>query len=346
MDTTLPSSKFQRTLDAKPNDASIVKPGELVDIIEMTPLTLTDRRIYNLLLANAWDKIIEPVQHVIPKRDLQNTLHKGTDRLEDSIRRLMSAIVQLRVLDGKQWVTKRVQLLGGNVVPDADDGFIRYDFQPLMREIVAESRVFARLHKQIMFALSSKYSLALYEMIQKRGNMTRTFEGMSIDEFRSFLGVPTGKLKTWINFKNFAIAPAVREVSDLSDFKVTVDPVKGKGKQFTGVKLAWERKPLPELREVERELNYSKVGRKARLSGMVEAMDFDGGLAPAAAPVLPSGRALKPDTFGKVRKLCPGYDIYAIENEWRMWAAGKLPPSNADAAFVAFAKTYVKNHPL
>jgi hypothetical protein len=349
MDSTQASQKFQRTLDAKPNDASIVKPGELVDIVEMTPLTLTDRRIYNLLLANAWDKIAEPVQHVIPKRDLQNTLHKGTDRLEDSIRRLMSAIVQLRVLDGKQWVTKRVQLLGGNVVPDADDGFIRYDFQPLMREIVAESRVFARLHKQIMFALSSKYSLALYEMIQKRGNMTRTYEEMTVDEFRSFLGVPSGKLKPWINFKNFAITPAVREVSDLSDFKVTVEPVRGKGKQFTGVRLSWERKALPELREVERELSFSKIGRKARLAGTVEAMDFGGagrGLASVVPAPLPSQLVLKPDTFGKVRKLCPGYDIYALENEWRMWVAGKPTPGNVDAAFIAFAKTYAKNHPL
>jgi nucleoside diphosphate kinase len=348
MESTQTNSKFLRTLDAKPNDASIVKPGELVDIIEMTPLTLTDRRIYNLLLANAWDKIAEPVQHVIPKRELQSTLHKGTDRLEDSIRRLMSAIVQLRVLDGKQWVTKRVQLLGGNVVPDGDDGVIRYDFQPLMREIVAESRVFARLHKQIMFALSSKYSLALYEMIQKRGNMTRTFEEMSIDEFRSFLGVPVGKLGTWINFKNFAIVPAVREVSDLSDFKVTVEPVKGKGKQFTGVRLAWERKALPELREVERELSYSKVGRKARLAGTVEAMEFGGASVGSemTSPTPPLPLILKSDTLGKARKLCPGYDIYALENEWRMWAAGKPRPGNADAAFIAFAKTYVKNHPL
>jgi nucleoside diphosphate kinase len=182
--------EYQRTLDAKPNDVSIVKPGELVDIVEMSPLTLADRRIYNLLLANAWDKLAEPVQHMISKRELQGTLHKGTDRIEDSIRRLMSAIVQLRVLDGKKWVTKRVQLLGGNVIPDADDGFVRYDFQPLMREIISESRVFARLHRQIMFALSSKYSLALYEMIQKRGNMTRTSEDISITDFRSFLGVP------------------------------------------------------------------------------------------------------------------------------------------------------------
>ena len=77
MESRRTSQKFQRTLDAKPNDVSIVKPGELVDIIEMSPLTLTDRRVYNLLLANAWEKLTEPVQHVIAKRDLQNTLHKG-----------------------------------------------------------------------------------------------------------------------------------------------------------------------------------------------------------------------------------------------------------------------------
>ena len=342
MKLTQPAQKFQRTLDAKPNDVSIVKPGELVDIIEMTPLTLTDRRIYNLLLANAWEKIAEPVQHLIPKRELQNTLHKGTDRLEDSIRRLMSAIVQLRVQDGKEWVTKRVQLLGGNVIPDADDGFIRYDFQPLMREIVAESRVFARLHKQIMFALSSKYSLALYEMIQKRGNMSRTYEEMTIDEFRSFLGVPAGKLNTWINFKNFAIRPAVSEVSDLSDFKVTVDPVKGKGKQFIGVRLSWERKALPELCAVERELNASKVGRKARLAGKVEAMEFGPPSAPPTAVM--TVLMLRPDTLDKVRKLCLGYDVYALENEWRTWAVKKTAPGNADGAFIAFCKSYAKRH--
>lgn len=334
----IPTKGYARTLDAKPNDVSIVKPGELVDIVEMTPLTLTDRRIYNLLIANAWDRIAEPVQHIIPKRDLQSTLHKGTDRLEDSIRRLMSAIVEVRVSNGGRWETKRVQLLGGNVVPDADDGMVRYDFQPIMRGIITESRVFARLHKQIMFALSSKYSLALYEMIQKRGNMTRTHEEMTIDEFRGFLGVPPGKLKPWINFKNFAITPAVKEVSDLSDFNVMVEPIKGKGKQFTGVRLSWQRKDTPELRAVERELNNTKIGRKARLSGRVEQVDFgmrSGGIAP-----------LRPDTLEKVRSFMTGYDIYSVEQEWRTWAQDRPLPESPDGAFVAFCKIYKKNNPL
>ena len=44
-----------RTLEAKPTESSLIKPGELVDLVEMTPLTLNDRRIYNQLLAHAWD---------------------------------------------------------------------------------------------------------------------------------------------------------------------------------------------------------------------------------------------------------------------------------------------------
>lgn len=338
MDSTRPLQTFQRTLDAKPNDVSIVKPGELVDIVEMTPLTLSDRRICNLLIANAWDHIGEATQHVIRKSDLQNSLHKGNERLEDSIRRLMSAIVEVRVLRERKWETKRVQLLGGNVIPDADDGLIRYDFQPLMREIINESRVFARLHKQIMFALSSKYSLALYELIQKRGNLSKNFEDFKIAELRNFLGVPPGKLSSWINLKNKAITPAVKEVSDLSEFVVSIEAIKGKTRGFTDVRLSWHRKGLPELHEVERELNNTRVGRKARLAGTVEQVEL--GTASASLP------SLRGDTLEKARKLLPRYDVYYVESEWRRWASDKSAPDNADAAFLAFCKKFKETHQL
>ncbi len=46
----------------------MVKPGELIDIREISPLTLSDQRFYNLLIANAWDRITEPVEHVSTAR--------------------------------------------------------------------------------------------------------------------------------------------------------------------------------------------------------------------------------------------------------------------------------------
>lgn len=321
---------YKRTIDAKPNEDSIVKPGELIDIVETDPLTFTDRRIYNQLIANAWDRITEPVVHQIPKHELQNTLHKGTERLEASIRRLMLAMVYVRVQTAGKWETKRVQLLGGNVVPDADDGYVRYDFHSIMREIITESTVFARLQKKIMFAISSKYSLALYELVQKRCNMVKNFEDFTVVQLRGYLGVPEGKLAPWINFKNRALTPAITEISALSDYVVTVEPLKRKGRLITHVRMTWIRKPGSELNEVMRELDNVKLGRKARLRGKVEHVGF--GEDTSRIP------PLRADTIRKAKAILPGLDIYSIEAEWREWAAGKPMPDSPDGAFLAFCK--------
>ena len=183
---------------------------------------------------------------------------------------------------------------------------------------------------------SSKYSLALYELIQKRGNLTKSFEDLSIVDLRNFLGVPPGKLSSWINLKNKAIVPAVKEVSDLSEFVVSIEPMKGKTRLFTDVRLSWKPKGMTEMQLVERELNHSKVGRKARLAGRVEEVHF-------GENALPS---LRGDTIQRAKALLPGYDIYHVESEWRAWARSKAAPGNADAAFIAFCKAYAQRHPL
>ena len=89
---------------------------------------------------------------------------------------------------------------------------------------------------------------------------------------------------------------------------------------------------------MERELTHSKVGRKARLAGTVEHVEFGEGVMS-----LPS---LRGDTLNKAKNLLPGYDVYYVEGEWRAWARGKGAPGNADAAFLAFCKKFRKNHPL
>src|SRR4028118_2303835 len=94
-----------RTIDQRPAPGSMIKPGELIDVLDMT-LTLADRRIYNLLIANGWDRIGDDVTHCIAKVDLRGN-HEGSERLADSIDRLMRTIVRVRVeQDGKPAVMK------------------------------------------------------------------------------------------------------------------------------------------------------------------------------------------------------------------------------------------------
>ena len=59
--------------------------------------------------------------------------------------------------------------------------------------------------------------------------------------------------------------------------------------------------------------------------------------------VIEEGRGpfLKPETLEEARALMPGADIYALEAEWRAFAA-RTPPRVPDAAFLGWLRTQIK----
>ena len=271
MTVTEETAKF-KTLQARPTPSSFIKPGELIDVVEMTPLTLADRRIYNQLLANAWEKIDQDVTHTVPKKELRGS-HNVNDRVGESIQRLMAAVVQVyNERDGKP-ATLRVQLLGGNIEEKSNDGLLHYRFPTELREILKDSTIFARIRKDVMFALSSKYALALYEMLQKRGNLGHQWaEEFELERFRQLLGVEEGKLLEFKHLNDRAIKPAVMEVNGLADFGCKIEPIT-EGRKVVRVRLCWWRKSPEELKAAYTELNRPKVGRRVRLSGTAERLN-------------------------------------------------------------------------
>ena len=250
---------------------SLKKPAELVDVIESTKLTLHDRRIYNLLVNNAYATITEDKEHSIRKTELAVITQYRNARLGDCIENLMGSVVRLRsVRDGTRVLT-RVQLLGATSEEYDRDGRIYYRFPPELRLVLADNVAYARLKTEVMVALSSKYALALYEMVQRRGNLTYQHqETFTVAEFRELLGVPKGKLTSFSNFNARAVKPAVLEVNALADFGVHVEPLKLGGKEVLEIRLSWWKKSVEELKQVYNELNYSKVGRRARVRQTVE----------------------------------------------------------------------------
>jgi len=274
---TVDSSKRLRTTDLEPDEHMLIKPGELIDIVELSPLTLQDRRIYNLLILNAWDSITEPKEHRIHKRELRGS-HNVNDRVGDSLLRLMGAVAQLRIErdagegNGPETFTRRVQLLAGTEESARSDGIIYYSFPAAVRGIIRESSQYARLQTHVMFAFSSKYALALYEMVQKRGNLKfKTSEEFPVERFRALLAVEEGKLKEFKHFKSRAIDPAVLEVNGLGEFGCKVEPIYS-GRKVTAVRLSWWAKNLDERKSAMHELRFSRVGRRARLEGKVDSL--------------------------------------------------------------------------
>ncbi len=326
-----------RALKVRRSSSSVIKPGELVDIVELKKLTMNDRRIYNMLIDNAWDTITEDRTHEISKQVLGHSKHKSYDRIGESIERLMGAMAKVRIKQDGETAFLRVQLLGPNTEQTRKDGIISYTFSKQLRDIVRDSQIFARLQREVMYQLTSKYSLVLYEMIQKRGNQRFIREqAFEVDELRDILVQP-GRLTSWINFRNKALDPAIREVSAMSDYDVSYD-VRKQGRKITHVILKWRRKDEHAANATQRELDQPRVGRKARIEGTSEEIV---GQSEYHIPPLSTG------IFERAKEMFPRYDAYAVESAWREWAATKNEPvKNPEGAFLNFFKRYAKENPV
>jgi hypothetical protein len=258
-----------------PNDvrATIVKPGELIDVREMKPLTLYDRRNFNLLVANAWDEIEEDKDHVIPKAVLRGS-HDSNDRIRDTVHRLMSTIVEMDVIrNGKKFI-RSTQLLGPTDREDGDDetGVLYYSFPKALRTIIKNSTTYGRLRTEVMFCFTSRYALALYELIQKRGNLKhKNTEEWTVEEFRKLLGVKKDKLLAFCALRQRAIDPAVAEVNALGDYRVQIDGVRT-GRSITRIRMIWFPKDEQGLKAAYTEVQRHKAGRKARIGGRAEVI--------------------------------------------------------------------------
>lgn len=257
------------------NMGRIIKPRELVDIIELTPLNRNETILYNQLLAHSWNDIKTKPVHKVLKASLRGT-HESNDRLHDAFDRLMSAWAKIRARDPAtgEMATFRVHLLGTNKEEDKDDGYFYYTFPPDLLAVISQSRAWATIKSHIMYALRSKYSIRLYEMVERRIGLMKQHEVLSIDEFRALLGVPEGKLERFADFNKHCLKPALDEVNHLTDFIVEVLAIKN-GRSVEKLQLTWFKKSPAEMKAAFDEREKSRVGRQARWNGSVELIRLE-----------------------------------------------------------------------
>jgi hypothetical protein len=225
-------------LDLRPYGGEMLKPAELVEVDGAEKLTLNARRAYNLLLHNAHgpDMATPHKRFTIPLSALKFS-HAGNERLAQAIKSLMRTIVTIRAADR----VELVPLLGRTTIADRrnDRGYLTYEFDPLLVELLRDSQIFAKLQLDVIHAVSSKYALALYEIVAKRARLSYVrSETFTIDQFRTMLGVEPNKLNTYSNLLKFAIQPAFDEVNRLAEFHAAFEPVKV-GRRVGAIKVAW-----------------------------------------------------------------------------------------------------------
>src|SRR4051812_35890260 len=248
-----------------------VKPGELIDVRGGADLSLQDRRIFNLLVQNAWSEIADDKEHRIAVAMLRGPTHKGSERVADSLDRLMTTLVKIpTTLNGEPAITTTLLLVDTTQTIDetSPSAMLLYHFPKKLREMICNSTYWGRIKAYVMFSFSSKYALVLYEALCLRANLRVDVQEFTVDAFRALLGIEDGKLPLFKSLKQRVLDPAVAEVNALSDFNVMIEPIRQGGivrGQLTGFRLSWSKKSREEWQAVMEELARPKVGRKARI---------------------------------------------------------------------------------
>jgi hypothetical protein len=258
-----------RVFALRPRLEQAVKPAELIQITGHQNLTLNARRSITILWHNAHIQgVAEGKDYRIEIDDLKPDDHKGYEMVETAILDLMRTILTVRLRGGR---IRRVQFLGGNDLddPDRDAGTLVYSFDKRLIEILKDSAIWGKINLPVLMAFTSKYSVSLYENVaQWQGLSHKTYQELALGEFRELLGVEEGKYAAFGALNKHVIKNVVMEINALAPFCLTVLPIKS-GKKVTHVRIAWWAKSKPEIEAAWREVNRSKIGRKARLSAQV-----------------------------------------------------------------------------
>jgi plasmid replication initiation protein len=334
---------------SRPDD--LIAPGEVLDLKfrdGARTLTLRASKLLHLLVDAAGPDACADKVHSVPIEALNDTFHVSRDEFVETCRELFGTTVRMEI-DTKRGRAEKIGPLLSDVERDLDDGDgseVRFQLSPVLRLVLARSNHWAALSRRAVMAFESRYALRLYEVVAIRSGLSsKSTEVFTLEDLRSRLGVPPGKLVRWTHLRQFALDVAVAEVNQLSGFHVSYAPMK-RGRSVTGVRLTWAVHGAQGRTAVARELEASRVGRKARREGTVEAVVEDDDDLPTILTFPRTGTI----RYGRWEQIArdnlpqPTPDLDHVAGRFRAWAEGKFPMADPkiEARFIGFCRGWAK----
>jgi hypothetical protein len=332
----------------RPDD--LIAPGEVLDLKfrdGAKTLTLRASKLLHLLVNATGAEACADKVHSIPIERL-NSFHISREEFVETCRELFGTTVRMEI-DTKRGRAEKIGPLLSDVERDLDDGDgseVRFQLSPVLRLVLARSNHWAALSRKAVMAFESRYALRLYEVIAIRAGLSsKVTETFTLEDLRSRMGVPPGKLTRWVHFRQKALDAAVAEVNQLSGFHVSYEPVK-RGRSVTAVSMTWAVHDARGRTAAARELEASRVGRKARRDGSAEVVVEDDD----DLPVILSFPAAGTIRYGRWEQIArdhlpqPTPDLDHVAARFRAWADGKFPMADPtiERRFIGFCEGWRK----
>jgi hypothetical protein len=265
----------QIATDRAYDETKTVLPAEMARGVYMHHApSLRALKLMHLMVAKAAGRMAEPVQHELRLSDIRGIEGMGHHDQESLKPLFLELTTSAMLYDEPEEKRYTVGTLLDKAVVDyrhetTGDILVSWRFGSLFMEMAERSNHWAILDRQTVFHLQSKYSVLLFQYFASLQNLKhKTGEVFIVDQLRSMLGIGQGKLARFSNLNKWALQPAIAEINQLARFTLTAT-LRKTGRTVTSVEISWEPKPDPA--KAKRELDTSKVGRKARRNSDDEA---------------------------------------------------------------------------
>jgi hypothetical protein len=223
-------------------------------------ITHLQRRVWNLLLANAYDELPNKEIHRVSVAELAEKLgfdSRDIDHLKQTVKALVDHTVEWNVLGkDKKEVWGIAALLAS---AEIENGICTYGFAPHLRYKLYNPRIYTKLNLRLQNRFTHRYALILWEICFDYFDTARDYGETSfipIDTFRNLMGLEKNEYPVFKVLNRDVIKPAIAEINDLTNFFVEVEQ-KRQGRPIAFLKFRISR--LKELDSSEQEPLYPDV---------------------------------------------------------------------------------------
>ena len=206
--------------------SEFIKASPAIQI--QSKITHLQRRVWNVLLANAYDELPNRDIHRVSVADLAKSLgfnSHNEDHLKETLKALVDCTVEWNVLgkDKKQeWGV--ASLLGSARIKD---GVCTYSFAAHLRYKLYNPRIYTKLNLRLQNRFTSRYALILWEICFDYFDTAR-IQGetpfIPLDTFKELMGIAMDDYPTFKTLNQRVIKPAIREINELTNFFVEIEP--------------------------------------------------------------------------------------------------------------------------